>query len=63
VFEHALDALIVQLEKRRFGAASRPGRSPKHSSRNPRHVPAAVKHAVWERDQGQCPFVSDSGRR
>jgi hypothetical protein len=63
VLGRALEALIVQLERRRFGAASRPRRGPKHSSRNPRHGPAAVKHAVWERDRGQCTFVSGTGRR
>ena len=26
----------------------------KKSVRNPRYLPAAVKHAVWQRDQGQC---------
>jgi hypothetical protein len=26
-----------------------------------RHVPAAVKHAVWERDKGQCAFVGAIG--
>ncbi len=27
-----------------------------------RHVPAAVKRAVWERDGGQCAFVGTAGR-
>jgi hypothetical protein len=29
----------------------------------PRHIPAAVKRAVWFRDAGQCAFVSAEGRR
>ena len=28
-----------------------------------RHIPAEVKRSVWERDKGQCAFVSKSGRR
>jgi HNH endonuclease len=28
-----------------------------------RHIPAEVKRTVWERDQGQCGFVSQNGRR
>jgi 5-methylcytosine-specific restriction endonuclease McrA len=28
-----------------------------------RHIPNAVKRAVWCRDAGQCAFVSESGRR
>lgn len=28
-----------------------------------RHIPAAVRRVVWERDGGQCAFVSADGRR
>ena len=28
-----------------------------------RHIPSAVKRAVWRRDGGQCAFVSTVGRR
>jgi len=28
-----------------------------------RHIPAQVKRAVWDRDQGQCVFVGAAGRR
>ena len=28
-----------------------------------RHIPNAVKRAVWYRDAGQCAFVADSGHR
>jgi 5-methylcytosine-specific restriction endonuclease McrA len=27
-----------------------------------RHIPAAVKRAVWRRDAGRCAFVGDAGR-
>ena len=30
---------------------------------NSRHIPIAVRQAVWDRDHGQCAFVSRSGRR
>jgi hypothetical protein len=42
VLDRALDALIEQLEKRKFGASSRP-RPSGRSSANPRHIPAGVK--------------------
>src|SRR5574342_574860 len=32
-------------------------------SSNPRHIPAQVKRAVWERDGGRCTFVSEAGHR
>ena len=84
VLDRALDALITQLEKRKFGAgtgvaptSSRGPRTPRrHSSSAPRpraddrqvrarsrYIPALVRRAVWERDQGQCTFVSASGHR
>ena len=28
-----------------------------------RHIPAAVKRSVWERDNGQCTFVGRNGKR
>ncbi len=30
---------------------------------NPRRIPAAIRRAVWERDDGRCSFESGSGRR
>ena len=62
VLDRALDLLIPQLEKQKFGAAAqRPNRH--RTSVRRRHVPAQVRRAVWERDQGQCTFVSASGKR
>ena len=63
VLDRALDALIAQLERRRFAATSRPRRGPRRPSANPRHVPAAIKRAVWERDGGRCTFTSAAGQR
>jgi len=62
VVDQAFDALIEKLEKRKFAATRRP-RPGQRPSANPRHVPAQVKRAVWERDGGQCTFVSEAGRR
>jgi hypothetical protein len=41
------------------------GGAPSGASRSPatRHVPAAVKRAVYERDGGQCRYVDGQGRR
>ena len=62
MFDRALDALIVRLEQRKFGATTRP-RLRQGISANPRHVPAEVRRAVWQRDRGRCTFVSPTGRR
>jgi hypothetical protein len=61
VLNRALDALIAKLEQQKFGATTRPRRA--RTGKNPRHVPKAVKRAVWLRDQGRCTFVSADGHR
>jgi 5-methylcytosine-specific restriction endonuclease McrA len=63
VLDCALDALIHRLEKRKAAAASRPRRESRRSSAGSRHIPVEVRRRVWERDQGQCTFVSEAGRR
>jgi hypothetical protein len=63
VLDRVLDLAIAQLEKQKFAATSRPRRAAGRSSSHPRYVPAHVRRAVWERDGGQCTFVSESGRR
>lgn len=59
VFAHALDALIEQHEKRTLRASARSRRG----SDTSRHVPAAVRREVCERDGMQCTFIGDTGRR
>ena len=61
VLDRALDALISKLEKRKFAATKRPRYSQPRSSRSARHIPAHVRRAVWQRDQGRCTFVNESG--
>ena len=61
VLDRALDALIRQLEQRKFAATPRPRH--RRASANPRHIPAEVKRAVWARDGGRCTFVSAAGQR
>jgi hypothetical protein len=59
VIEAALDLLPAQQAKRR-AEVSKPQQNPR-PSRNPGHVPAAVKRAVWARDEGKCQWPLDSG--
>ena len=63
VVERALEALVRQLEKQKFAASARPRPGHRRPSPGSRHIPAHVRRAVWERDDGQCTFVSDAGRR
>jgi 5-methylcytosine-specific restriction endonuclease McrA len=73
IFDRALALLLETVEKKKIGAAKRPlPRMPIRpgtdgSVRKPgapsRHVPRAVKRAVWRRDAGQCAFLAPSGQR
>ncbi len=70
VFDRARDALLVNLRKQKLAATARPREDRRPiSEAEPdsipvsRHVPAAVRRAVWTRDGGRCAFVSSSGRR
>ena len=63
VLDRALRHYRQHLEKRRFGATDRRRRSRKTTKLGSRHIPLAVRRHVWERDRGQCTFVSESGRR
>jgi len=62
VFDRALDALIEKAEKKKFAACTSP-RAPRPRTVQDRCIPAQVRRAVWERDGGQCTFVSEKGRR
>jgi hypothetical protein len=70
VFDKALDALIEKLKKERFAVGTRsrnqsaPARpAPVPSAFPSRHIPAAIRRAVYERAEGRCEFVDEEGRR
>ena len=61
VLDRALDALIVRLEKRKYGATDRPARP--GGAKRPRHIPAHVRRAVRARDGDRCTYVDEHGKR
>jgi hypothetical protein len=61
IVDRALTLLVAQLERRKTGAAGRP-RSGRVAIPGTRHIPAAVRRAVWQRDGGRCAFVGTHGR-
>ena len=61
VFRRVLHDQRNALEKRKFAKCDRP--RPQNGVAKGRHIPAAVKRAVCERDGDRCTFVSDQGRR
>ncbi len=65
VLDRALDALIAQVEKQKFAATSRPQAQVRtaRAAAATRRIPAAVRRAVWARDQGQCTFLGETLQR
>jgi hypothetical protein len=61
IVDRALDALLTDLNRTRLAAVSRPGKNQPTVSGS-RHIPAAVKRAVWTRDGGRCSFAGARGR-
>jgi hypothetical protein len=61
VFDRALTVLLEQLERTKIAAVRTP-RSGAPPATGTRHIPAAVKRAVWTRDGGRCAFVGSLGQ-
>jgi hypothetical protein len=49
--------LVLERDRKRKALTDRPRASPDTPGENDRYVPAAVKRAVWERDQARCTWL------
>jgi 5-methylcytosine-specific restriction endonuclease McrA len=65
IIEQAVTEKLERLESRRFARTRTPRKALAESDTSPktRQIPAAVKRAVYERDQGRCHHVDAQGRR
>jgi hypothetical protein len=65
VIERAVTEKLERLEARRYAVTSAPrkGLSGRDSAPTSRHIPAAVRRAVAERDGNRCGYVDERGRR
>jgi len=65
IVEMAITEKLERLESRRFAKTKAPRHRLKKTHTLPmsRHIPAAVKRAVRERDGDRCTFVGGNGRR
>jgi hypothetical protein len=63
VIEQAVTEKLERLEARRFGRTKAPHGGQGEPSPSSRHIPAAVRRAVRERDGDRCRYVDDQGRR
>jgi hypothetical protein len=62
ILDRALTLLIDDLERRRYANVVRPRPDPGNHATSGRRIPAAVRRAVWQRDEGRCAFVGRTGR-
>jgi hypothetical protein len=63
IIEQAVSEKLERLEARRFAKAKSPRQAFPRTAPGSRHIPAAVRRAVHERDQGRCRYVDEQGRR
>jgi hypothetical protein len=62
IFDRGLTLLLEDVARKKMAATAAPGPE-RVTAPGSRHIPAAVRRAVWFRDRGQCAFVSKQGRR
>ncbi len=65
IMEAAVTEKLERLEAKRYGKTKKPRKSLEEADTSPgvRGISAPVKRFVWERDKGQCTFISEDGRR
>ena len=65
IMEAAVTEKLERLEAKRFGKTKKPRKSLEDADTSPgvRGISAPVRRFVWERDQGQCTFLGEDGRR
>jgi 5-methylcytosine-specific restriction endonuclease McrA len=64
IIEEAVTEKLERLESRRFGQTKTPRKAlPVRNTSATRHIPAAVRRAVYERDSGRCRYEDEQGRR
>jgi hypothetical protein len=68
IVEQALALLLDKVRQQRLAATDRPRSMASDAaarttrSQASRHIPAAVKRAVWKRDESRCAYVGAQGR-
>ncbi len=65
IIERAVTEKLQRIEARRYAQTRTPRKELRDTDTNPisRHIPAAVRRAVRERDGNRCRYVDEGGRR
>jgi 5-methylcytosine-specific restriction endonuclease McrA len=61
IVDRAIRLLLEHLERTRCAQVSRPGVQGPRAAHT-RRIPAAIRRAVWQRDDGRCAFTGAKGR-
>ena len=61
ILDRALSVLLSELERKKIGISPRT-RLRREATPGSRHIPAAVRRSVWQRDGGRCAFSGAYGR-
>ena len=61
MFDRALTLLLHDLERTKLAHVNRP-RPAGPATPGSRHVPAAIRREIWQRDEGRCAFTGNAGR-
>jgi hypothetical protein len=63
ILQAALKLLVGEVKKERFAVGRKPRSKVEASKAQSRHIPDAIKRAVYERDGGRCAFTDARGKR
>jgi hypothetical protein len=65
ILEEAVTEKLEKLEAKRYGKTKNPRKTLEETdtSASSRYLPAPVRRAVYERDEGQCAYRNPTGRR
>jgi 5-methylcytosine-specific restriction endonuclease McrA len=62
IIDRALTMLLQHLERTKVSVVARPRDATARTPSPSRHIPAAVRRAVWARDEARCAFIGPEGR-
>ena len=62
IFDKALDLLLEDVKRKRFGRTARPQAARETKNPPSRHIPASIRRDVVQRDGGRCRYTSPTGQ-
>ena len=63
IFSRALALLLAEMKRKKFAETVTPRAMQRVKGQPTRHIPAAIKRRVAQRDAGRCRYTSEAGQR